>query len=259
MPDPRLQKLARVLVQYSLALKPGDRFLISSHEVGIPLAREVYREAIRAGAHVDIDVSVEELSEILLREGSEEQLTYVSDLDRLHVEHYTVMLEVWASENTRALSGVDPARMAMRRAARVELFKRGLERLAKGESRWCGTLYPTNAHAQDAGMSLSDYEDFVYKAGRLDLDDPVAAWKQVHKEQQRVVDFLERHDEIHIVAPGTDITYRAAGRKWINCAGTENFPDGEVFTGPIEDSVKTSPSGKFSVPAQLIHLRPAAR
>jgi aminopeptidase len=108
-------------------------------------------------------------------------------------------------------------------------------------------MFPTQAHAQDAGMSLSDYEDFVFGAGMLDQEDPVAAWRKVYEEQQRVVDFLGQRNEIHIIAPDTDITYRAGGRKWINCAGTENFPDGEVFTSPIEDSV----NGKvrFTYPA----------
>ena len=98
-------------------------------------------------------------------------------------------------------------------------------------------MFPTNAHAQDAGMSLRDYENFVYNAGLLNEDDPVAGWRKVHQEQQLIADFLNQHDEIHIVAPGTNITYRVGGRTWINCAGTENFPDGEVFSGPIESSV----------------------
>jgi aminopeptidase len=247
MADIRHQKLAKVLVNYSLRLKPGDKFIISGPDFAAPLIREVYREAVRAGAHVETHITIHGLEEILLRAGNDEQLSHVSDMEKLSIECFDARLVIWAQQNTRALSGVGPARMAIQRSAYAPLFKRELERMAAGEVRWCGTLYPTHAHAQDAGMSLSDYEDFVYGVGLLDLDDPVAAWREVHAEQQRIVEYLEQHDEIHIIAPGTDITYRVGGRKWINCAGTENFPDGEVFSGPIENSVNGVV--RFSYPA----------
>jgi aminopeptidase len=237
MADIRLQKLAKVLVQYSLRLKPGDKFLISSPVIAAPLIRQVYREAVHAGAYVETHITIDGLAEIFLREGNDEQLRYVSELLKLRTVYFDALLTIWAQENSRALSGVDPTRIALQRSAYAALTKRELERIANGEERWCGTLYPTHSSAQDAGMSLSDYEDFVYGLGLLDLDDPVAAWRNVHAEQQRIVEYLEQHDEIHIVAPGTDIRYRAGGRKRINCAGTENFHDGEVFSGPIENSV----------------------
>ena len=247
MADPRHQKLARVLVTYSLALKPGDKFILTGPACAEPLIREIQREALRAGAHVTPNIWLEGLQEIYYQEANDEQLTYISEVDELEIDYYDAELTIWASQNTKSLSGVDPKRIAKRREARSGLLKRSLERLGKGETRWCGTLFPTYAHAQDAGMSLSDYEDFVYTAGLLNQDDPVAGWRKVHTEQQRVVEFLNQHDEIHIVAPDTDITYRVGGRKWINCAGTENFPDGEVFSGPIENSVYGTVS--FSYPA----------
>jgi aminopeptidase len=247
MADIRHQKLAKVLVHYSLRLKPGDTFIISGPTFAAPLIREVYREAVRAGAHIETNITIDGLEEILLREGNDEQLSHVSDMYKLNTDYFDARLVIWAQQNTRALSGIDPARMALQRSAYAPLFKRALDRMANGEVRWCGTLFPTHAHAQDAGMSLSDYEDFVYGVGLLDLDDPVAAWRKVHAEQQRIVEYLEQHDEIHIVSPGTDIRYRVGGRKWINCAGTENFPDGEVFSGPIENSVNGVV--RFSYPA----------
>ena len=247
MADIRLQKLAKVLVQYSLRLKPGDKLNIMSSDIAAPLIREVYREALRAGAHPETYITIDGLGEILLREGNDEQLTHISELERVGIEYYDAVLTIWAQRNTRSLSGADPARMALRNGSRAPLFKRSIERIASGEARWCGTLFPTHSSAQDAGMSLSDYEDFVYGVGMLDQDDPIAAWGNVYKQQQRIVEFLEKHDEIHIIAPGTDITYRVGGRKWINCAGTENFPDGEVFSGPIENSVNGNV--RFTYPA----------
>lgn len=247
MADPRHRKLATVLVHYSLKLQPGDKLAIKSKAIAAPLIREVYREAIRAGAYVETFIGIEGLEEIELRESSDEQLMHISEYNKFVTEYFDATLTIWAEENTRALSGIDPKRIARKREARAPLFKRALERMANGVERWCGTLYPTQAHAQDARMSLSAYEDFVYGAGLLNLDDPIAAWRKIDEEQQRIANFLAQHDEIHIVAPDTDITYRVGGRKWISCAGTENFPDGEVFTGPIENSVNGIV--RFSYPA----------
>jgi aminopeptidase len=247
MADPRHRKLAHVLIHYSLDIKPGDKLIITGSEITAPLLREVYREAIRAGAYVTYDIILDGLREIELRESNDEQLTHVSELDKFETEYFDAELTIWSEQNTRAMSHIDPERIARRRESHAALTKRSLERMGNGSLRWCGTIYPTNAYAQDAKMSLSDYEDFVFGAGLLDLEDPVAAWRKVHAEQQRVADFLAQHDEIHIVAPGTDITYRVGGRRWVNCAGTENFPDGEVFTGPIENSVNGVV--RFSYPA----------
>ena len=247
MTDPRLQKLAHVLVHYSLALKPGDKLLINAPTIAEPLIREVYREAVRAGAHVGTKIRIAGLQEIFFSEANEEQLTHVSEAQKFEIEYYDADLTIWASENTKELSGIDPKRLAKRSGVQSALMKRSLERLSQGETRWCGTLFPTNAHAQDAGMSLTSYEDFVYNAGLLNEADPVVGWLKVREEQQRIADFLDKQKEIHIVAPETDITYRVDGRKWINCAGTENFPDGEVFSGPIENSVNGTVS--FTYPA----------
>ncbi len=247
MTDPRVRKLASVLINYSLGIMPGDKLAIRGDAVAEPLILECYREALRAGAHPDVYVGLEELAEIRLKEGTEEQLRYVSEIQLKAVEYYDANLAFWSDRNTKALSGVDPRRMAISQEATRPLMQRMLERSARGELRWCGTLFPTNAHAQDAGMSLSEYEDFVYGAGLLDEDDPAAAWQKVRESQQHIADYLSRHDEIRIEAPDTQLTYRVGGRHWINCAGNENFPDGEVFTAPIEDSV--SGTVRFTYPA----------
>jgi aminopeptidase len=127
----------------------------------------------------------------------------------------------------------------------MEIF---LRRAAEKQLRWSGTQFPTQAAAQDAEMSLGEYEDFVFGAGLLDRADPVAAWKAVSERQQRLVDFLNGKAEYHVVAGnGTDVRMSVAGRKWINCDGHENFPDGEVFTGPVLDSVNGVI--QFSLPA----------
>lgn len=247
MADLRVQKLAHVLVQYSLALRPGDKTRITANTISLPLVREVYREAVRAGALVTVRLTSDDLDEIRLREASEEQLGYISELARQEYEYFDATLSIWGDENTKSLSGIEPRRIAIEQQARGPLLERMLARMASGELRWCGTQFPTQASAQDAGMSLSDYEDFVYNAGLLDCDDPAAEWQRVSNEQQRIATFLQQHDEIRIVAPGTDLTYRVGGRIWSNAAGRENFPDGEIYSGPIEDSVNGTV--EFSYPA----------
>ncbi len=157
------------------------------------------------------------------------------------------MLIIWADENTKGMSGISPERMALAQQASGPVMGRMMERATTGDLRWCITLSPTVAHAQEAGMGLLEYEDFVFGAGLLDRDDPAAAWREGQAEMQRVASLLGQRDEIRIVAPGTDLTYRASGRTWVDASGTNNFPDGEVFTGPIEDSANGTV--RFTYPA----------
>lgn len=250
MADPRVEKLARVLVQYSLALKSGQLFRINAPTAAAELARAVYREAIRAGAHVLPRITLDGLDEIFLKHASDEQLSYLSPLVMREIEEIDATLTIWADSNTKALSGVDPRKAALTQQARRPMLTTFLERAAAGKLNWCGTLFPTNAHAQDAEMSLTEYEDFVYGAGHLNDDDPVTAWREVSARQQRLVDLLGSKRELRIVAPDTDLTLSVAGRTWINADGTKNFPDGEVFTGPVEDSANGHIT--FSFPA--VHM-----
>ena len=113
-----------------------------------------------------------------------------------------------------------------------------MRRTASGELRWTAAQYLTQAAAQDAGMSLRDYEDFVYGAALLNEPDPVAAWKSLGERQQRIADWLADKDEVHISGDGTDLKLSIKGRTWINDDGHLNFPGGEVFTGPVEESVE---------------------
>lgn len=247
MTDPRVEKLAKVLVQYSLKIRPDDLFRITGPALATPLIAAVYREALAAGAHPFVRVGLEGLDEIYFKGASEAQLRFITDIQTLEVERITASLGIWAKWNTRELTGVDPRRIALRGEATRELSRRFLERAAAGELRWCGTQYPTQADAQEAEMSLAEYEDFVFTAGLLDRDDPVAAWQQVKREQDRIKEFLGRRKRLAVRGPDIDLELSAEGRTWINAAGEENFPDGEVFTGPVEDSANGRV--RFSFPA----------
>ena len=237
MKDSRLEKLARVLTQYSLRLKPGDILAINGAAVAAPLIRECYRAALRCGAFVICDVALDGLPEIFYGEANVKQLKWLSPFVKHKVQRIDASLGIWANENTRALTKVDPKRLAVAAAARKPLSKLFMDRAARGDLRWVGTQWPCNASAQDAEMSLEEYEEFVFGAGHLDDADPIKTWQRISKEQQALTDFLNKAREVRIVAEDTDIRYSCKGRKWSNCDGRCNFPDGEVFTGPVENSV----------------------
>ncbi len=247
MTDPRVAKLARVLVRYSLALKQGQLVQIRASPLAAPLVREVYREALLVGAHPLVRIALEETDQLLYKYGSDDQIRFISEIDRREIEEIDATLYLWANANTKGLSGADPRKVALRQQAQRELNERFFARAAAGEVNWCVTLYPNHAAAQDAEMSLMDYEDFVYGAGKLDADDPVVAWRAVHDQQQRIADFLGAKKVIRLVAPDTDLTYHTAGRSWINADGQKNFPDGEVFTSP--DETKTEGYIRYTYPA----------
>ena len=203
------------------------------------LLAELYRAVVRAGAHPRLSIGIEECNEIMLFEGSEEQLRYEDPLVQHEIETIDVSISMWGQENTKSASGADPSRQAMLSQARKKYLATFLQRFSEGKLRWVGTQFPCHSSAQDAEMSLSAYENFVFRAGLLHLDDPAAGWRQVSERQQRAVDFLNTKRDVRFVTPnGTDLRLGIEGRKWINCDGHENFPDGEVFTGPIEDATQ---------------------
>jgi aminopeptidase len=238
MRDPRLEKLADVLVNYSIGVKQGQTVRISGEPVAQPLVVELYRKVLAAGGHPLVRMSPDEVSEVFYKNASDEQLRYFSSIALYEVEHIDCTIGIWAEENTKALTTCDPKKIGIAQAARKPYMEIFLKRAAEGKLHWTGTQYPTQASAQDAEMSLSDYEDFVFKAGLLDRPDPVAAWQRLSERQQRLADFLNGKRDYHVVAAnGTDVRMSVADRRWINCDGHENFPDGEVFTGPVVESV----------------------
>ena len=248
MRDSRLEKLADVIVNYSVGVKKGQLVRISGPVLSLPLLKEMYRKALAAGCNPFIRMSAEETEEIFYKNASDEQLAFLNPLALDEIEKIDCTIGVWASENTKGLSNVDPKKLGKSAAARKPVMEKYMSRAASGALRWCGTLFPTVAAAQDAEMSLNEYEDFVFNAGLLHLPDPVAAWRAVAERQQRLVDFLQGKSDYHVVAAnGTDVRMSVADKKWINCCGHENFPDGEVFTGPVVESVNGQIN--FSFPA----------
>lgn len=237
MPDPRVTKLAKVLVHYSLQIKPGQLVFLQTTPLANELSLAFYEETVKAGAHIQIFNEVPGADEIFLKNASDEQIDFEMPIRRQLYETFDARMVIEAESNTRALAGVDPERIARQRKARGPLFKLFIDRLAKREMKWCLTVYPTEAMAQDANMSLSDYREFVYGAGMLNEEDPVAYWQAEAARQGRLVDWLAGRQAALLKGENVDLSMSIEGRKFIPCAGDENFPDGEIFTSPVEDSV----------------------
>ncbi|MFZ5967588.1 MAG: aminopeptidase [Bacillota bacterium] len=247
MADHRVEKLAHLLVNYSLKLKKGDKLLIEASTMALPLVQQVYKEALIAGAHPDIHSGLDGIKELLFTYGSEEQIGHVSVLSRATLEDFDAVLTIWGEQNPKELFGIDSKKISMHRSAKKDLLMKFYRKIATGEVRWCGTLFPGHGEAQEAGMSLREYENFVYGAGLMNTENPTEEWRKISKQQQKICDYLNTKKKLHIVSKDTDIQMEIEGRKWINCDGEANFPDGEVFTTPIRESVNGTI--RFTYPA----------
>ena len=248
MTDPRVAKLADLLVNYSLELQPGQIVRLDGGTVAAPFVRELYRSALRAGANPRTRVEVEGLDVIAVGEATEEQLTFISEIDRFEIENVDAIVTIWADRNTRALSQADPDRVSKKIASRRQLTNRFWERIDEGKAKWVGTRFPTEAHAQDAEMSLLEYEDFVYGACHVRVEEnPVAHWRAVSLELSARARELNTFTELRVVGPDTDLRLNMAGREWLAADGKLNMPDGEIFTSPVE--TETEGEIRFSFPA----------
>jgi aminopeptidase len=245
--DPRVEKLADLLVNYSVAVRAGDRVLIEGTSLAEPLLKAVYVKVLQTGGHPLMNAAPPGMEELLFRHGSDQQLQYVHQPTKLIMDTYDVRISIGGDENTKSLTNVDPSRMVLRKQAHTELMRTLLRRSSAGELRRTFALFPTNAYAQDAEMSLSEYEDFVYGACLPDMSDPVGYWRRFSARQEKIVNWLKGRERVHVVGPETDLRLSIAGRVFINCDGRYNMPDGEVFTGPVEDSIEGH--AYFSYPA----------
>ncbi len=247
MKDPRVERLAELVVDYSLELREGQVVRIDGFDVAAPLAVSLYRAALRAGAFPYTNVTLDGLTELLVAEGSDEQIRYISPVQRHEVETADAVVTIWSETNTRSFNRADERRHGDLIAARRELANRRWERIAKGEMGWCGTLFPSHAHAQDAEMSLAEYEDFYFGACHTDTDDPAAHWRATAASLRARADELASVRELRIVGPDTDLRVGVGGRTWLAADGRHNMPDGEVFTSPVE--TETEGEIRYTFPA----------
>jgi len=246
--DPRMDKVADVMVNYSVAVKPGDLVLIRlTDPLAEPLALAVYKYVLLAGGHGVFRMAPTGAEEVFFKYANDAQLDFLNPMNVWLYENIDVAITLIAESNTKGLSNVDPAKMQRSGKASTPLTEIFMTRQGTGELRWTLTQVPTQASAQDAEMSLSEYEDFVYGACMVTEDDPVAYWKNMYTEQQRLVEWLKGKDKVEVKGEHIDLSLSIKDRTFINADGKKNFPDGEIFTGPVEDSVNGWV--KFTYPA----------
>ena len=247
MKDQRAEALAQILVRYSTKVTKGDVCVIQGTTTAEPLVQAVYEEILQAGGLPIMQLTTEEAAAAFYRLASSEQLDWVPPTAEWAAEKADVRIVLMADANARALSHADPKKQARSQKARKGLMDTSMKRSAAGEYRWALTLFPTHAYAGEAGMSLSEYEDFYYTACLATDGDPVTAWQRQSDEVNRLAAWMEGKEEVHIKGPGTDVRVGVAERTWIPCTGHHNMPDGEFFTGPVEDSAEGEIA--FSFPA----------
>jgi aminopeptidase len=229
-PDP--DAFARLLCGYCLEAEAGQQVVVQSTTLAAPLLLAVQRELLERGAWPLLRVALPGQGESWWAAARDEHLDAFPPAELSEAEQTDASLTIQAPENTTALAGVDPARMARAARARASVREAALRR------RWCGTFWPTPAAAQQARMGSADFAAFVGRATFLDRPDPVAAWGELSVMQAGLAERLDAASEIRIEAEGTDLRLSVAGRTWINSDGRRNMPSGEVFTGPVEDSAE---------------------
>jgi aminopeptidase len=247
------ERFAALLCDWCLDVQPGDQVLVRSTTLAAPLLRALHASVLERDAWPLLRVELPGVEHDFYALARERHLDSVPSVAEAEARQADAFLTVLAPENTRALADVDPERIARAARARAPLSEL---RIAK---RWCGTLWPTPASAQQAGMGEDAFAAFVRGALFLDREDPAAAWRELGAFQARLIERLSGARELRIEAEGTDLTLRVDGRTWANSDGRRNMPSGEIFTGPLEDSANgvvrfTLPSSPSGVAVEDVEL-----
>jgi aminopeptidase len=238
MLDDYNEKLAKLVVHYSVKVQKDDKVTIRGGVDSVDLVREIQLEVIKAGGQIlTTTIGIPGGAELYYKYAQEHQLKFQNPVSKKIIEEVDKSINVFSSTNRKALSSVDPSKIMTAREASKELQKLYSDRVAKGEIDWVICPFPAPAFAQEGNMGTFEYKEFVYKALALDKEDPVEYWKKVEEEQAAIVEILKKGKELRIVGEDTDLTLGIEGRGWINACGQKNLPDGEVFTSPIEDAV----------------------
>jgi len=247
MADVRVERLAGLVVNYSLGVRKNDLMMIAGESSGEPLIREAMRAALERGANIMTQIAFPWQDELFFKLAADHQLEYVNPVQKFQIEQITRFLGIVCTTNSKRLTRVAPEKTAKTSKARYEINDRFMQRAAAKELTWCGVAFPGSGDAQDAEMGIEAWENFVFEACLCDKPNPVKAWKEVGARQEEMVKYLNKAKSFRIEADGTDFKVEAGGRKWINCDGKYNMPDSEVFTAPIEDSAEGRI--RFNVPA----------
>ena len=233
------EKAAMLAVQYAVNVEPGDLVLIQGSEVANDLIKAVYIETLKAGGHPIVQSGINGIDVAKYKYSSDEQLAYFNPMKKFIISKAQKMIQVYADNNRQKMALIDPEKIKLTRSSPefMEMMKIHQERVAKKELKWTIVPYPCDSFAQDARMDTESYKEFIYNALKLDSENPADIWREIEKEQEKIIEILNKVDNIHVLGEDTDLTLSVKGRPWENCCGHRNLPDGEVFTSPIENSI----------------------
>lgn len=236
-----LEKYAKLLCHYSLELKEGEKLYISTTTLAQPLVREIFREATKIGVQVEVAFSFREQNKILYDNAPESLLIKEPAFHKLAISEFDAYLNIRAPFNLNETNNIDKSKRKIRTEALAAIsntyFERTADRNAPNGLKRSLCQYPTQASAQAANMSLEEYQQFVYNACHLFSDNPEGEWLKVRAQQQHIKEYLDKVNIVRYKADHTDISFSVEDRIWINSDGQTNMPSGEVFSGPVEDSV----------------------
>lgn len=230
-------RMASVLTNYSIPIQKNDLVVISGSIETIPLIDALQEAVLKRGGYPYLDVALPHSTEILLATGNEDQLRYLDPMKMTMVEKMDVIFRIYAPTNTRSLSSAPSDKLTIIQEGTRPWTEAYRRRREANEIRWCVAPWPTMALAQEAEMGLYAYRNFVYSACGLDQDDPVAYWQLFKDRQTGYVNWLKGKKHVEVKGPGIDLQLDITDRTWISAHGEVNFPDGEIFTGPVEESV----------------------
>ncbi|MCX7708960.1 MAG: aminopeptidase, partial [Clostridia bacterium] len=226
MKDPRIEKLAEILINYSTDLKPGEKILIENIGNEVPLTKELIKQAYEAGGMPFLNIRNTELLRVLLNECTEEQLKDMLDFDMEQMEEMDAYIGLRAAENVSELGAVPSEKMKLY----TQHYLRPLTAQRVKNTKWCVMRYPNHSMAQLASMATELFEDFYFKVCNLD-------YSKMSKAMDSLVKIMENTDKVRITGKDTDLTFSIKGLPAIKCDGKMNIPDGEVFTAPVRESV----------------------
>lgn len=229
MKDPRHEKLAKLLVEYSIELQKGEKCLIQTLDVPVELVEALIKAVYAAGAYPVVNLTSERIQRVLAAGASKDSLALLADTEVYRMKKMDAYIGVRAEQNAMELGDVGADNMALYRTGYIEPVHFGVR---IPDTRWVVLRYPTPAMAYLAGMSSEAFEDFYYRVS-VDVDYPAMS-----RAMDRAVEYLERAKKVQITGPGTDLSFSIEGLPAVKCAGEMNIPDGEVYTCPVKDSVE---------------------
>lgn len=237
-PDPRFTKLARLLVEYSVEIKEKEKAIITGTTASEPLLRELFQEVLRVGAYPRVNILFQDQEYLFYSNANDDQMSYSDPFLLYEVENSDAIIGIFPNLNPHALTSIDPQKKQRHALAQNPITETVFRRWGEGKLRWVGTACPSPAMAQEAHMSFEEYAEFLFDCMHLNEENPTDFWIEFSKWQQKICDRLNGVKEVRYVGQDTDLQFNCDGRTWINCDGKNNFPDGEVFTGPVENSVE---------------------